>query len=125
MTTCWASSSLFDTSLVLLLQNSCGPGLVDFLCHDHHDHALGLAILLLHARGPCLVQHLHHDNMLGLLCLLCHIHGLDPILLLRHTGTMCNPCGGVCPTLNLNVDLQRLYNVLMEKLDLPTTLARG
>ena len=86
---CRVLLSSIDISLLFLLHHGRGPGLVDFLCHNH---VLGLTVLLHHVHGPFLVHYLQHENMLlSLLLLLCHDRGLGLILLLCHTGTHKQP----------------------------------
>ena len=76
-------------NLILLLHRGHGPGFVDFLCHNHQDHILGVVVLLHHIHGPFLTYHLQQDHMSGLLLLLRHSHGLGLVFLLYHTRFIC------------------------------------
>ena len=99
------------------LRHNRVPGLVLLLCDDRHDHVRGSVILLLYKRGLCLIHQLCHNHVSGLVLLFYHSRGLGVVSLLCLTGTMSDPFDGVCPTLDLDVDLRRLYSKLMEKLD--------
>ena len=120
---CRASSSSLGMSLFLLLHHGCGPVLVDFLCHDCHDHVLGLAVLPSHVCGPFLIHHIKHNHVPGLLLLLLlrYGRGIGPVLLLCYTETTSDLFDDVCTTLEHNADLWRSYNKLMENLGLPAS----
>ena len=59
---CRALLSSFNMSLILLLHHGRGPGLVNFLCHNCHNHVLGFTVLLRHVRGPFIIHHLQHNH---------------------------------------------------------------
>ena len=65
------------------------------------------------------MHHLRNDHVPGLVLLLYHNRGFGVVPLLCLVGTTSAPYDGVCPTLDLDVDLSILYSELMEKLDLP------
>ena len=88
-----------------MINGSNKPGPVDLIRHKHQAHIAGLVLLLRHHCGPGIVHHLCHDHGPGLSVLLCHI---------RPTS---DPVDGVYLTLDVNVNLWRSRNEMIEKLD--------